>query len=219
MPCRLTSSTKTPSPWTRRLSSLRGMFWPAKPRCGASVSSTTSASVGAIVSLMRRHLLARGDADCVDDVPVTRAAADVALEPLPDLLRRRLRVLAQQGSGAHQHPGGAVAALERVTVAERLLQRRELAAGRQALDRLDLGAVGLDGKEHAALHQLAVDDHGAGAAVAGVATDVAAGEIEVVADEVHEQASALDLALVRRPVHLDRDRPARRGLHQLLRLA
>src|SRR5215218_677213 len=163
MPCRLTSSTKTPSPWTRRLSSLRGMFWPANPRCGASVSSTTSASVGAIVSLMPGHLLSRSGADRVDDVPVTRAAADVALEALADLLRRRLRVLAQQSSGAHQHPGGAVAALERVTVAERLLQRRQLSSGGQAFHGFDLGAVGLDGEKHAALHELSIDDHRAGA--------------------------------------------------------
>src|SRR5215210_5436536 len=144
MPCRLTSSTKTPSPWTRGLSSLRGTFWPANPRCGASVSSTTSASVGAIVSLIPAHRpLAGGDADGIQDVPVPRAAADVALEALPDLRRRRLRVLAQQRRRAHQHPRRAVAALKRMVIAEGLLQGRQLAAGGQTLHRLDLGAVRL----------------------------------------------------------------------------
>src|SRR5688572_14283018 len=98
------SSMKTPSPWTSRLSSLRGTFWPAKPRCGTPVSSTTSASVGAIVSLMRRHLLPRGGGDGVDDVPVAGAAADVALEALLDLVLARLRRLPEQRGRAHQHP-------------------------------------------------------------------------------------------------------------------
>ena len=34
------SSKKTPWPWTRRLSSLRGTFCPMKPRCGASTGAS-----------------------------------------------------------------------------------------------------------------------------------------------------------------------------------
>ena len=58
----------------------------------------------------------------------------------------------------------------------------------QVLDRADVRAVGLDGEHHAALDGLAVELDGAGAAVAGVAADVRAREVEIVADEVHEQA-------------------------------
>src|SRR5215218_4024624 len=175
------SSTNTPSPWTSRLSSLRGTFWPAKPRCGASVSSTTGASIGAIVSLMHAHLLAGSGRDCVEDVPVAGAAADVPLQSLLDLVLRRLRRLAEERRRAHQHPGSAVAALEGVMVAERLLERRQLAPGGKSFDGLDLRAVRLDREHHAALDELAVDDHRARAAVAGVAAHVAAGQVEVVA--------------------------------------
>ena len=59
-----------------------------------------------------------------------------------------------------------------------------------------VGAVGLDGEQHAALHRLAVEVDGAGAAVAGVAADVRPGQVEVVADEVDEQPARVDLALV-----------------------
>ena len=45
------------------------------------------------------------------------------LDRLADLVLGRARVLAQQRGRAHQHPRRAVAALERVVVAERLLQR------------------------------------------------------------------------------------------------
>src|SRR5436189_189770 len=120
MPCRLTSSTKTPCPWTSRRSSFRGTLWPFQLSAGPSTS-----------------FLALG-------------------EPL---------------------------------------------------DRLDGRAVCLDGQQHAALHERAVDDHRAGAAVAGVAADVAAGQVEVVADEVDEEPARLDLTLVRRAVDRDLDRP------------
>ena len=44
--------------------------------------------------------------------------------------------------------------------------------------------------------RLAVHEHRARAAVAGVAADVRPGQVEVVAEEVDEQPARLDLALV-----------------------
>ena len=44
-----------------------------------------------------------------------------------------------------------------------------------------------------------VEDHRAGAAVAGVAADVAARQVEVVAQEMDQELARLDVALVRRP--------------------
>ena len=140
-----------------------------------------------------------------DDVPVAGAAADVALQRLLDLVLGRARVLAQQRGRAHQHPRRAVAALERVVLVERLLQRRQLAVLAEPLDGLDARAVRLDGEQHAALHEHAVEDHRARAAVAGVAADVAAGQVEVVAQEMDEELARLDVALVGRPVDGDRD--------------
>ena len=49
---------------------------------------------------------------------------------------------------------------------------------------------------HAGLDRPAVDDDRARAAVAGVAPDVRAGQLELVAQEVHEQPARVDLALV-----------------------
>ena len=88
---------------------------------------------------------------------------------------------------------------------ERLLQLRQLAVLREAFDCLDARAVGLDCEEHAALQEHTVDDHRARAAVAGVAADVAAREVEVVAQEVDEELARLDVALVGRPVDGYRD--------------
>src|SRR5918995_7458772 len=121
-----------------------------------------------------------------------------------------MRVLLEQGGRAHQHPGRAVAALQRVVGRERLLQRAQLAVlGCEPFDGAQLGAVRLHGEEHAALHGLAGEVDRAGAAVARVAADMCSRQLEVVADEMDEQAARVDLALVRLAVDLDRDREAR----------
>ena len=111
----------------------------------------------------------------------------------------------EQRRGAHQHARCAVAALQRMVGVEGLLQRGERVAVGEALDRGDGRAVGLHGEHGAALHGDAVEVHGARAAAPGVAPDVRARQIEVVAQEVHEQAARGHLALDGLPVHGDRD--------------
>src|SRR6476659_2393873 len=112
MPCRLTSSKKRPWPWTRRLSSLRGTLCPTAPRWRVVVPSVSTAVTPTL----------RGRDDGLHDVPVPSAATDVALEADLDLLLRRARVLREQRARAHQHPGCAIAALERMVIGERLLK-------------------------------------------------------------------------------------------------
>ena len=80
-------------------------------------------------------------ADRLHDVLVAGAAAEVALEPVADLVLGGVRVLAQQVEAGHDHARGAVAALQPVGLVERLLQRVQrcaLPGVGQALDRADL---------------------------------------------------------------------------------
>src|SRR6185312_10824764 len=110
--------------------------------------------------------------DGPDDVLVPGAAAQVAVDALADLLLGRRRIVLQQVDRRHDHARRAEAALERVPVVERLLNRMQRAVRPgQALDRGDRAAVGLDREDRAALHGDAVEQDGAGTAVAGVATD------------------------------------------------
>src|SRR5215204_3568904 len=74
-----------------------------------------------------RHLLHR-----LDDVVVARTAAEVAIEPVADLLLARLRVARQEVGRRHDHPRRAVAALEAVRGPEGLLQRMEIAVATHA---------------------------------------------------------------------------------------
>ena len=76
---------------------------------------------------------------------------------------------------------------------KRGLHRVQLAALGEPLDRGDLRAVGLDREHRARLDRPAVDVDGAGAALAGVAADVRAGEPELLAQRLDEQRAPLDL--------------------------
>ena len=79
---------------------------------------------------------------------------------------------------------------------ELLLQRMQLLAVRQTLDGGDLGLVRLHGEQETGPHAVAVQADRAGATDAVLAPDVRTGQIEVLAQEVREQAPRLDLALV-----------------------
>ena len=68
-----------------------------------------------------------------------------------------------------------------------------------------VGAVGLDREHRARLDGAAVDVDGARAALAGVAADVGAGQVEVLAERLDEEPSRLDVELVGRPIDDERD--------------
>ena len=130
----------------------------------------------------------------LDDVVVAGAAAQVALETFAHLGFARVRVLVEQAGRRHDHPRRAVTALQPVVLHERPLHRVQLAVGGQTLDRDHVGTVGLDRQHGAALHRLTVDVDGARPARRGVAPDVGAGQLELLAQELHEQRPRLDIA-------------------------
>src|ERR671923_618302 len=133
MPCSFRSSKYFAAPVIMRGSSTRLM---RAPRTLVVVCSST----WVVMASPHRRLV-----DGLDDVLVAGAAADVALEPVPDLrLGEPVAVRAEELDTGHDHPRRAEAALERVVLPESLLQRMELAAPRKALDGRDLAAVGLD---------------------------------------------------------------------------
>jgi hypothetical protein len=72
---------------------------------------------------------------------------------------------------------------------------------RQSFDRRHGGAGSLHGQHGAGFHGAAVDMHDAGAALAGVAADVGAGQAKFFAQELNEQSAALDLCRGALAVH------------------
>jgi hypothetical protein len=69
----------------------------------------------------------------------------------------------------------------------------QLPIAREALDRGDVGTVGLNRENGAGLHCYAVHVDGARTALAGVTTDVRAGEGQSVTQEVDEEGARLDV--------------------------
>ena len=70
----------------------------------------------------------------------------------------------------------------------------KLAVGREPFDRRDLGAVGLNGQDGTALRAAAVEHDRAGAALAGVAPHVRAGQVQLFAQEVDQKRPRFDFS-------------------------
>src|SRR5918997_1965193 len=115
----------------------------------------------------------------LDDVLVAGAAAEVALQVLPDLLLRGVRVLLEEADGGHDHARRAVTALQPVRLVEGPLHRVPLAVLGDPLHGRDLAPVGLHRQYGTRLDGLAVHQHRAGSAVGGVAAGVHAPDPEV----------------------------------------
>src|SRR6266498_3671645 len=167
----------------------------ASPGSGPCAMLHPSSGLSRSAHRLRRAL------DRLDDVVIAGAAAQVPLEPEADLLLAGAGAAFDQADRRHDHPWGAVAALQRVVLAEGLLHGVQVAVAGQALDRQDLAAVGLDREHRAGLDGLSVHEHRAGAAGRGVATDVGAGQAEGLTQEVHEKLARLDVGLPPDPVY------------------
>src|SRR5690348_1171009 len=134
-----------------------------------------------------------GELDGGDDARVRSASADVALHGAADFGFRGMRRFAQQSGGGHDHARRAVSALHGVGLDEGLLERRELAVGSETFDGGDLLSGDAGGGRDAGSHGRAIDEDGAGAALAFAAAVLAAGEFEIVAQDPEEFAVGVDL--------------------------
>ncbi len=138
-------------------------------------------------NLDRRRRVAPGVADGVEDLRVAGAAAEHAAKRFLGLGAARAGFLFQQRGGGHQHPRRADAALGGAVAQEGALQAVQPVGG-EALDGGDVAADGGGGRRQAGADRLSVQQHGAGAAVAGVAADLGAGQAQHLAERVREAA-------------------------------
>ena len=122
---------------------------------------------------------------------VAGAAAQIAFQPVADLLLGGVGMVRQQLARRQNHPRRTKSALQRVLIPERLLQRIQLSVLRQSFDRQDLAPLGLDGEHRTALDGHAVEHDGAGPADGGLAADVRPGEPGDFPQIVYEQQARL----------------------------
>src|SRR5438309_665597 len=145
--------------------------------------------------------LARGGLDGTDDALVAGAAAEDGGDAPTDLRLGGRRIRPEEIERRHEHAWRAESALEPVVLAERLLERVELAVAHEPLDRQKLGAVGLDRQHDAGTRGFAVEQNSARAADAVLAADVRARQAQVLAEEIHEQLAGLAASLPLDAVH------------------
>ena len=121
-----------------------------------------------------------------ENAGVRAAAADVTLHGRQNLRIRRVPRGVQQGDCGHDHAGSAVGALHRAFFEKGLLDGMELLTLGQTFDGRDLLACGGPNGKHAGTPRLAVNQDGAGAALAFAATVLAPGQIEEFAEDGEE---------------------------------
>src|SRR5689334_6644618 len=113
--------------------------------CSSSSSACCDTLSGLMCSFMASPLCARlrDGFDRIDDRLIAGAAAVVPGNMLADCVATGHAALGEQVLRGEQHRGRTEAALQRVTLAEGILQVRDIARVRHALDGLDLGTVAL----------------------------------------------------------------------------
>ena len=130
------------------------------------------------------------------DAHMGAAAAEMRFQFGPNLRVGRLGVFLQQRLRPHHHSGNAVAALRRLLFHEGALDRRGRIDRAQTFKRRHLLALKQKQRRDAGQHRLAVDDHGAGAALAEPAAEFGGVELDVVAEDVKQRRVGIRFDLV-----------------------
>jgi hypothetical protein len=140
--------------------------------------------------------------NCRADLLVGAAAADIG-DGRVDVGIGGLRLGLEQGGDRHDHAALAVPALRYVALDPRLLHRVHLALPGQALDGHHLLAHRRDGGVQAGAHRLAVDVHGAGAALRHAAAVFGAGQADPFADRPEQRGIVGHVDVVRGAVNVE----------------
>src|ERR1700730_2154 len=177
--------------------SIPGIFMSAPKLARPVTLSTPSGRMGRVpttfkVSLSRNDIPSLPSHDCsgvehrADDLVITGTPAKVAGEPVARLLFGRVQVLVEQRLGRDDESRRAEAALQRRMLEEFLLHRVQFVTLGDALDGLDLVAFRLGSEHQTGADDLAVEDDGAGAAIARAASFLAARQVELVTQHIEQ---------------------------------
>jgi hypothetical protein len=157
--------------------------------------------------MLHASLSGGGRFDRVDNVLISGAAAEIALQAVANLLVGRVGVPRQNLFGAEDHAGCTETALKTVLVPERFLHGVEFAVGGgQALDGGQVPAVGLHGEHGAGFYGLVAQQYGASAADGGFAADVRTGKAGDIAQVVDEKEPGLYFIAMWFSINGERDR-------------
>src|SRR5437764_8155421 len=139
-----------------------------------------------VMAVSSRHLLGRA-LDGADDAQVRAAATKVLGERSADLLLGRIACGLQERGGLHDHAVDAIAALHRLLVDERLLQRVRLRRRSETFERHEFLPRGGRHRHGAGTHGLAVEVHRARAALTQPAAEARSMHPEVIAQRIEQR--------------------------------
>jgi hypothetical protein len=133
--------------------------------------------------------------DGFEDLLITGAPAQIPRERLLDLIAGRAWMLVEERLRRHKKAGRAVTTLRRTEIGKRLLQWVQASVGRQPFDRRHFTPAAVDAEHKTRQDRLAIEQHGARAALAELAPVLRAAKVEILTQDLEQR-------LVRRERHL-----------------
>src|SRR5689334_12924007 len=148
-----------------------------------------------------RGLVLCGGFDRIDNLLITGAETEIAVELAPDHLSVRCLIPADHVDRGHDHSYRTETALQSVMLAKCSLYGVQLPNKSEAFDGGHCSAFRLAREDRAGLYGTSVDVNHTGAALAGVAADMCSREAKRLAKEIHEQGAILDLGAFLHAIH------------------
>jgi hypothetical protein len=144
--------------------------------------------------------------DRVDNLHVARAHTKITGQCFANLFFGWIGITLQKGVTGYDHSRRAVTALKSVVFDEGFLYRAQVTVLCQTFDSRDFTAIRLDREMETGFNNFAVEEHGAGAALADDAADVSASETNILAEEMGQEQAGFDVFFVQALVNRNANR-------------
>jgi hypothetical protein len=147
--------------------------------------------------------LGRSGLDCVHNVLIAGATAEIPLKAVPDLSFSWIRVSFQNLLRHHNHARRTETALQCMFIPECFLDRVQIPITRQALNCENVFPVGLNGKHGTRFHGDAIEGNTARAAYRRFTADMGTREPGDIANVVNQKEPGLNFVGARFPIQGD----------------
>lgn len=157
--------------------------------------------IGAVTCIDALTLHRRGHLDRIDNLLVAGATAQIAVDRRLDLVTGGVDIGLEEGGADDEESRRAESALAASGLGEALLNRMQMMAIRQTLDRGDRSVFSLASKAQARQSRLTIDLDRAAAAGAHVAASLESQRPDLIAQNIEQNRVALDEVLGLDTVH------------------
>jgi hypothetical protein len=150
-----------------------------------------------MISLFGLSHFLGGLIDCFNDLHIARAPAEIAGDGDADFLFGRGRVVIQQISGTHEHPGRTEPAMNGFPIKKRFLQGRKGASGHESFYRSNFPPLNLWRQDQTRIDGNAIQQDSARAALSYLTPAFRSGQPECVTQKIKERLVWRNLQRVR----------------------